>query len=207
MQKLDLKKDLKHLYSPSAKQVSEVDVPPMNYLMIDAEGDPNQGDVLQVTAEALYSISYTVKFMSKQECNLDYVVMPLEGLWDISGKSLEEFDFKADKALFVWTLMVMQPDHITADMIQRATEKARQKKNPARLDDVRFESYHEGRSAQILHIGSYDDEQENVDKIDQYIADQGCVMAKRHHEIYLSDPRRTDPAKLKTVLRHPMKPA
>lgn len=201
--KIDFKKELKHLYRPSAKQVVEVEVPKMNFLMIDGEGDPNTSEAYKEAVEALYSLSYTIKFAVKQgELGIDYVVMPLEGLWwadDMSAFTT------GDKSSWKWTLMIMQPDFVTEEMVQRATEEVRRKKNPAALDDVRFEAFEEGPCAQILHIGPFSEEGPTIEKLHRYIAETGRQLTGKHHEIYLSDVRRADPAKWKTVIRQPMK--
>lgn len=203
MQKLDHKKILKHLYNPSPKQVVAVDLPPMNYLMIDGRGDPNTSEDYKTAVETLYALSYALKFMSKKELDTDYVVLPLEGLWDMAIP-FQEFNFATDKHLFIWTMMIMQPDFIIEEMVNRVREQVRKKKNPANLDQVRFDCYAEGLSAQIMHIGPYADEARSVALIDAFVAEQGCIMHKKHHEIYLGDPRKVAPEKLKTILRHPM---
>ena len=206
IQKLDLKKDLKHLYNPSAKVVSIVDVPPMNFLMIDGQGDPNTAEAYQQALEVLYGLAYTLKFASKREAGIDYPVMPLEGLWwmEDMGQAYGDLDFTADKSLWLWTMMIMQPDHIKAAMVEDATDSLRRKKNPAALDRLRFEVFHEGVSAQVMHIGPYSAEKPTIDRVHAHIAESGAAPRGRHHEIYLGDPRRAAPEKLKTVLRHPV---
>lgn len=202
MANLDLKKTLKHLYAPSAKSVSVVDVPPMNYLLIDGTGSPKSQSYTDAV-EALYPLAYGIRALSKSAGDV-YTVMPLEGLWSYEGQEKETFKLsEADKDTFVWTLMILQPDHITPEMVEEARAIVRKKKAPIALDDVRFECYHEGESVQILHIGSYDDEGENVAKLHQHIKANGWKLGKKHHEIYLSDPRKVAPEKLKTVIRQP----
>jgi hypothetical protein len=204
--KLDLKKNLKHLYNPPTKKVVEVDVPPMNFLMLDGIGDPNTALEYQQAVETLYGLSYTLKFASKNQ-GVDFAVMPLEGLWwmDDMGNAYGERDFTADKSRWQWTMMIMQPDHITQAMFDSAVADLRRKKNPSALDKARFEHFHEGSSVQIMHIGPYSAEKPNIDRLHSYIAEHGCTEAGKHHEIYLGDPRRTAPEKLRTVIRQPMR--
>jgi len=205
MTNLDLKKTLKHLYNPSAKQVSIVDVPPMNYLMIDGEGNPSTSQYQQ-SVEALYNLAYGIRAISK-ETGIVFTVMPLEGLWSIKGQEAPPEDFNLtpeDKDNFIWTLMIMQPEHITSAMVEQARTIASQKKQPAQLlNEVRFEAYHEGESVQIMHIGSYADEGPTVERLHQHINDNGWALGALHHEIYLSDPRKVAPEKLKTIIRQP----
>ncbi|MCE1248065.1 MAG: GyrI-like domain-containing protein [Firmicutes bacterium] len=201
MEKRDFKKELKHLYNPSAKEVSFADVPPMTFLMLDGQGDPNNSPVFQAAVETLFTLSYTLKFMIKKgETAIDYGVMPLEGLW--WHDDMEKFSVE-DKSSWKWTLMIMQPELISAEMVEEA-RKVAEKKKPARLDEVRFESFHEGTAAQIMHIGPFSEEKPAVDKIHKYIEDQGKTKRGKHHEIYLSDIRKANPANWKTVIRQGM---
>ena len=200
MKKVDYKKKLKHLYGPSSKKIVIVEVPPMNYFMVDGEGGP-AAESYQQAIEALYGLSFTVKLNVKKGVGPDYTVMPLEGLWwakDITA-------FSADrKDEWQWKMMIMQPDHVTAKHVNAATKQLREKKNPLALDKIRFESYHEGPSVQILHIGPYDDEGPTIAQMHKFIDENGYQLHMKHHEIYLSDPRRSKPEKLKTVLRQPI---
>ncbi len=200
MSKIDLKKDLKHLYHPSAKEAAVVDVPPMNFLMIDGTGDPNVSVEYQKAIEALFSLSYTVKFKVKKITGVDYAVTPLEGLWWTDDPSQ-----LADKSLWKWTAMIMQPEFVTAELVTETLAAVREKKGLAALDRVRFETYHEGLSAQIMHIGPYDAEGPTIARLHGFIKESGYEPWGKHHEIYLSDPRRTAPEKLKTVLRQPVR--
>jgi hypothetical protein len=204
--KRDLKKELKHLYGPLAKTVTLVDVPPLNFLMIDGMGDPNMAQAYQDAVETLYAAAYALKFMSKNDPGIDYVVMPLEGLW--WAEPIEKFSLDR-RDLWRWTAMIMQPDHITAEMVEKAVAQARAKKNPPSLDKLRFDMYHEGLAAQILYTGPYAEEGPTIQRIHEWIEAQGYTYhgAKAHHEVYLSDPRRTAPEKLKTVIRQPMRVA
>lgn len=201
MNKIDFKKELKELYNPSSRDFTIVDVPKMNYLMIDGQGNPNTSPDYADVVEALYSVAYTLKFSSKK-LGKDYSVMPLEGLW--TADELDAFTTRA-KDTWKWTMMIMQPNWITDDMVKSAIETVRKKKNPRALDRIRFEAYEEGTSVQIMHVGSYDDEAPTLHKLHtKYMPEHGFTFGKPHHEIYLGDPRRTAPAKLRTILRQPV---
>jgi len=201
MTKIDFKKTLKHLYRPK-KKFEMVDVPTCNYLVVDGDGGP-VGQAYQDALAALYPVAYKLKFFSKIELEKDYVVPPLEGLW--WADDMETF-ITREKSAWKWTMMIMTPDWITSTMFADAIEQVRKAKNPVALDKVRLESYHEGLSVQIMHIGSYDDETPVLAELhNQYIPENGLVETGKHHEIYLSDPRRVAPEKLKTVLRQPVR--
>lgn len=202
--KVDFKKTLKHLYQPSAKKFEVVDVPPMQFLMIDGHGDPNTAQEYKNAVEALYAVSYQLKFMSKKELSKDYVVPPLEGLW--WAEDMETFTTKQDKSKWDWTMMIMQPEQITQEMVEAAVKQVQKKKNLPALPKLRLETYHEGLSVQILHIGSYDDEGPTIAQMHhEFMPENGYEEAGKHHEIYLSDPRKVVPEKLKTVLRQPIR--
>lgn len=202
MIKIDFKKELKHLYRPSAKKFSIVDVPAMQFLMIDGQGDPNTAQAYTDAIEALYAVAYTLKFASKKHLMRDFTVMPLEGLWWVEDMS----DFSAqDKDAWLWTAMIMQPDWIDGTMAEAAKEIAGGKKNLPALCKLRFESNTEGLAAQILYIGPYADEGPTIARLHAFIAENGYQPTGKHHEIYLSDPRRAAPDKLKTVIRQPMR--
>ena len=199
--KLDLKKDLKQLYNPSAKGCAIVDVPPMNFLMIDGRGDPNTAQEYKEAVEALYSAAYTLKFAMKKQ-GVDYGVMPLEGLW----WSDDMADFTVGRRSdWRWTMMIMQPDVVTADHTAEAIRAAQAKKGLPGLAKIRFESYCEGLSAQIMYFGLYKDEGPTIANVHKFIVESGYVLTGKHHEIYIGDPRRTAPEKLKTVIRQPMR--
>jgi hypothetical protein len=200
MEKLDLKKSLKPLYQPSAKEVMQVDVPPMKFLMIDGQGDPNTSPEYTQAIEALFSVSYMLKFMVKKGAlAIDYGVMPLEGLWWADDMSV----FAAnDKAFWQWTMLIMQPDFVTDELIMEAIQVARKKDFPA-LELLRLERFTEGRCAQILHIGPFSEEGPTIARVHQFI-DERSARRGKHHEIYLSDIRRAAPEKWRTVIRHPM---
>jgi hypothetical protein len=202
MTKIDFKKELKHLYRPSAKKMAIVDVQPLQFLMIDGQGDPNTSQAYAEALETLYAVAYTLKFMSKKELERDYVVMPLEGLWWV--EDMIEFSVE-NKDDWLWTAMIMQPDWISEEMVGAAKEAAAKKKDLPALPKLRFGAYHEGLAVQIMHIGSYADEGPTIARLHAFIAENGYQPAGKHHEVYLSDPRRTAPDKLKIVIRQPMK--
>lgn len=200
--KLDLKKSLASLYNPP-RTFGLVEVPAFNFLMIDGKGDPRSALAYGESVEALYAAAYTLKFKIKKEMGIDYAVMPLEGLW--WSEPIEVFSLDR-RDLWQWTMMILQPEQITPDLVEGALSEAKKKKKLPRLDQIRFESYHEGLSAQIMHLGPYVDEAPTLYRLHhEYIPAQGCEMVGKHHEIYLNDPNRTEPSKLKTVLRQPVR--
>jgi len=201
---LDLKKTLRHLYAPS-KSISVVNIPPFPYLMIDGKGNPNTSQQYLQSIQSLYSLSYTIRAMNKEKNGNTFTVMPLEGLWTYEGQENPSFKLtEKDKDTFEWTLMIMQPDFVTGEIVDEAKERVRKKKStPERLDDVRFETYEEGDAVQLMYIGAYDDEGPSVKKLHDYIEENGWKLDKRHHEIYLSDARKTAPERLRTVIRQP----
>ena len=203
MEKTDFKKTLKELYAPP-KNFVVVDVPSMQFLMADGHGDPNTAQAYQDALAALYAVAYKIKFHSKKVFEKDYVVPPLEGLW--WAQDMDSFSSQRDKSEWDWTMMIMTPDWISAQVFAEAVAQVRASKQPAALDTVRLERYQERLCVQIMHIGSYDDEApllETLHKI--YLPENGYAPNGKHHEIYLSDPRRVAPEKLKTVLRQPVK--
>jgi hypothetical protein len=202
MEKLDLKKELKHLYNPPSKAPVLLEVPPMNFLSVDGEGSPD-GPAAMQAMEALYPVAYTLKFSVRKSLAVDYAVMPLEGLWwaDDMGSFIS-----GDKQDWKWTYMIMQPDLITRQMVEQAVEEVRRQKNPAALDKMKFGRFDEGLAAQIMHIGPYSEEGPTVKMLHEFIHQKGLVfdgLRQKHHEIYLSDPRRSAPEKMKTVIRQP----
>ncbi|WP_346356110.1 GyrI-like domain-containing protein [Azotosporobacter soli] len=198
MEKIDLKKERKELYSASAKKCAMVDVPEMNFLMIDGQGNPNTSPKFQAAVEALFSVSYTLKFTIKKTQEIDYGVMPLEGLW-WSGNP-DDFA-SANKDDWKWTLMIMQPHYVTAELVQQAIEKVVEEKKIETVRKLRYEAFCEGSAAQILHIGPFSEEGPTVVKLHQFISENGYELRGKHHEIYLSDTRRAEPSKWKTVIR------
>jgi hypothetical protein len=203
MARLDLKRELKSLYAPSRKVVKDVIVPPMNFLMIDGEGDPNTSTAYRDAVEALFSVSYKVKFGIKRQGGVDYAVMPLEGLWWADDLSVFE---RREKRSWKWTMMIMQPPMVTGEAIRAGIEVVRKAKVLASLDGLRFESFEEGHCAQMLHIGPFSEEGPTIERIHAHIRSHGELRGK-HHEIYLSDIRRAAPEKWKTIIRQPMRKA
>ena len=201
MNKVDYKKEMKHLFNPPRDEFSFVDVPEMNFLMIDGQGDPNKEPAYQEAVEALYAVSYAVKFELKGG-GFDYVVPPLEGLW--WAQDMSAFD-REEKDKYIWTMMIMQPEQVTHDLVERLLPEVKRKKGLASLERLRLEKYHEGLSVQILYIGPYADEGPTISQMHTFIKDVGFEPAGKHHEIYLGDPRRTAPEKLKTVIRQPVR--
>jgi hypothetical protein len=199
--KVDLRKELKHLYNPSAREVSVVDVPEMSFLMVDGEGDPNTSEWYAQAVEALYAVSYALRFMVKKG-NADYAVMPLEGLW--WSDDMSRFT-ASDKDAWKWTMMILQPEEfVPAERFEETKVQVEKKKGlVSALASMRFESFREGRAAQILHIGPFAEEGPNIEKIHRFIEELGHERTGKHHEIYLSDPCRTAPERLKTVIRQP----
>jgi hypothetical protein len=205
MTKVDFKKTLKHLYRPSTKAFVVVDVPPMQFLMVDGHGDPNVAQAYADAVEALYAVAYKIKFISKRELERDYVVPPLEGLW--WAEDMETFAAKRDKGAWDWTMMIMQPEWIAQAVYDQAVEQVARSKDLPALSKLRLETFHEGLAVQIMHVGSFDDEAPTLDRMHhEFIPGHSYQMVGKHHEIYLSDPRRVAPEKLKTVLRQPIKP-
>lgn len=203
MGKIDFKKELKHLYNGKVGENVVVDVPSMNFLMIDGKGDPNIAPRFVQAIEALYPVAYTLKFMCKKELGQDYGVMPLEGRFWV--ENMDEFDAD-NKEAWLWTLIIMQPPMITDAMFSKAIEQVRIKKKPPALADIRFERLDEGCSAQVMYVGPYADEGPTIKKLHKFIDAEGGAFdgaVQKHHEIYLSDARRTDPSRLKTIIRQP----
>jgi hypothetical protein len=204
MIKIDLRKELKGLYNPPGGKFSLVEAPAMNFIMIDGAGDPNTSQEYQDAIEALYALSYTLKFTVKKEQALDYAVMPLEGLWWTDD--MAEFS-PANKSIWKWTAMIMQPQYVTPELFKGAMEQAGKKKRLPSLPKARFQNWQEGLSVQIMYTGPYADEGPLILKMHNYARDNGYVFdgrVRKHHEIYLNDFRRTAPEKLKTVIRQPV---
>jgi hypothetical protein len=204
MEKVDFKKQLQPLYAPPKKFVL-VEVPAMQFLMVDGHGDPNTAQTYQDALEALYAVAYKQKFISKQALAKDYVVPPLEGLW--WAEDMDNFTLQRDKTQWDWTMMIMVPDWITTAIFQDAIVQVQRAKSLTALHKLRMETYHEGLSVQIMHIGSYDAEGPVLAQLHQeYLPDHKLIENGKHHEIYLSDPRRVAPEKLKTIMRQPVAP-
>ncbi|WNV74277.1 GyrI-like domain-containing protein [Geodermatophilus sp. DSM 44513] len=201
--KIDLRKEL-DAYQATVHQFRLVDVPELQYLMIDGHGDPNTSPAFTQAAAALYPVAYKLKFASKRDLGRDYVVMPLEGLW--WAEEMESFTTSRDKSRWDWTLMIMVPGWIDHDLFATAVRQAGAKNHPARLDDVRLQALREGRCVQTLHIGSYDDEAAVLARMHHdVIPARGLRMVGRHHEIYLGDARKVASDRLRTILRQPVR--
>jgi len=206
MSPIDLVKDLRPLYSPSPRHPAIVEVPELAFLMIDGRGDPNASEAYQDALQALYGVAYTLKFtLKKAEPERDFKVAPLEGLWwaDAERPSLQ--DLQAERDSWTWTMMIAVPDEVTAAEVAVAAEAAARRRPSPALGLVRLERLAEGLAAQIMHVGPYSAEAPTIERLHAFVAEQGYELRGRHHEIYLGDPRRTAPERLKTVIRHPVR--
>lgn len=199
MEKLDLRKELKHLYQPSTESPVIVNVPTMRFLTIEGVGGVGEQS-FQEAIGALFNMGYPVKFGAKKRLEIDYPVMPLEGFyWSAEGG----FEFNSSRPEHMaWKLVMMVPDAIPDDFIEATRAEVAEKKNPPRLDDVRVETIAEGPSVQIMYVGPYDGEPATVERMLAFATEQGYEVAGAHHEIYIGDPNRAAPEKLKTVLRY-----
>lgn len=204
--KIDLRKELGRLYAPSAKKVEIVTVPEFGFVMLGGQLKPGESpgasQEFREAMMALYGVAYTLKFMSKlrKRNPIDYPLMALEGLWWVESG---EFDF-AKKEVWNWQLMIMQPKHITESMVQAALRQLKEKKGNPALDRMRFETFHEGLCIQIMHLGPYSEEPQTIERMKTFTQENGFSLRGKHHEIYLGDPRRAKPEKLRTILRHPV---
>ena len=205
MSKIDFKTEYRSMYTAPSKDFVLVDIPAMHYLMFDGHGDPNIAPEYAQAIEALYSLSYTLKFMSKRAFDRDYVVGPLEGLW--WAEDMTAFASR-QKDRWSWTMMILQPDWISDGHLQAAKAEVLMKKGLPGVESARLEALDEGLCAQILHIGPYDAEGPVLARLhDEWLPAQALRENGHHHEIYLSDPRKVAPDKLKTILRQPVKRA
>ena len=201
MKKIDFKKTLKPLYNPPAGEFASVEVPQMQFVKVDGEGDPNTAPTYRSAVEWLYGVSYAMKFAAKATLGKDYVVPPLEGLWWADDP--KSFVTRA-KDQWRWTMMIMAPDFVPRGMFENAVAKTSGKLGQA-PQSLRLEPYGEGLSLQTLHVGSYDDEGPVLARLHgEVMPSKGMAFNGPHHEIYLSDPRRTESARLKTILRQPV---
>lgn len=203
MDKIDFKKTMADLYNPKKGEFSQVEVPKLKYFMIDGKGDPNTSPDYVDAIQVLYAVSYTLKFMSKIQLAKDYSVPPLEGLW--WSKDMKVFQSgKKDK--WLWTMIIMVPDWISTSMVKSAIANAKEKKSELDFTKLRVESLAEGLCVQIMFIGAYRDEAPVIRQLhEEYLPANGLIPTGKHHEIYIGDPRKSDPAKLKTVIRQPVK--
>lgn len=200
--KIDLRKQLRHLYSSSTRP-NIIEVPPAKFLTITGRGEPG-GEAYQAALNALYSVAYAVKFKAKA-AGKDFVVMGLEGLWwwDDPQASFDE----VSREEWNWKSMIRQPDFIAPEMVEEAKAEAMKKKGLGEIERVVLEEFHEGLSAQIMHIGPYSEEGVTIAKLHEFVQENGYKMRGYHHEIYMSDPRRTAPERLKTIIRQPIEKA
>ena len=202
--KIDVKKTLDS-YRATAGEFRIVEIPDLQYLMIDGHGDPNTSPAFAAALETLYPVAYSLKFASKLTLGRDYVVPPLEGLWWADDMAAFTSGSKSD---WDWTVMILAPEWIDAVMVTAAVEQSRAKNGDRRFDDLRLETLSEGLCVQTLHLGSFDTEAEVLTRMhEEFIPEHGLELTGTHHEIYLSDPRRTAPDKLRTILRQPVREA
>jgi hypothetical protein len=202
VEKLDFRKMMKALWQPPVGRFTIVDVPKMQFAMVDGKGDPNVSEDYKAAVQWLYGVSYALKFASRRELGRDYTVAPLEGLWWADDMA----DFvRGDKSRWQWTMMIMQPDWIARPMFDAAVARAREKLG-APPPGLRLEDYDEGLSVQVMHVGPYSAEGPTLARLHgEFLPANGLKETGRHHEIYIGDPRRTAPEKLKTVLRQPVR--
>ncbi len=199
MQTIDHKKTLKELYSARKNRPAIVDVPELQFLMFDGHGNPEETPLMQEGFQGLYSVAFTIRFAIKDRDEVAFTVMPPEGIFWSSGDDLDPDDMDA----WNWTLMLMQPDFVTQNDLNEAKQQALEKGN-APAEHVRLEAFHEGLSAQVMHVGPYDAEAPTIELLHAFIADEGYQNRGKHHEIYLGDPRRAKPENLKTIIRQPI---
>lgn len=199
--KIDLVREMKDLYKPSAKKPAIVEVPEMSFLMVDGRGAPESEEFMQAMM-VLYGIAYTLTFSLKNEGRNNFKVMPLEGLWWMKGT--REFDVNARDS-WQWRVMIALPDEVTAADVSRAKKELREKKDPPGLPKLRFKKFTEGKAVQIMHIGPYSAEGPTIRALHQFAKDSGFRLTGKHHEIYMGDPRRSAPEKLKTIIRQPVR--
>lgn len=203
MTKVDLKTTRGDYFKALQDEFVLIDVPRFNFVMVDGQGNPNSSPDYEAAVSAIYAVSYKLKFMSKAS-GRDYVVPPLQGLW--WADDMDDFVARR-KDRWRWTMMLMVPDWVTASSVSEAVKTFRAKDGEV-PDTLRFEAFEEGRSAQILHVGSYDDEAPTIARLhNEFLPANALVENGKHHEIYLSDPRRVAPEKLKTILRQPVRAA
>lgn len=198
------KREFKELYLPKSNPTI-IDVPSMRFAMIDGEGDPN-GEEFSLATAALYSFSYAVKMSYKSKevppGFYDYTVFPLEGVWDL----VDQTKSISDKSNYAYSIMIRQPDFLTDELFERFITETKKKKSSAYLEKIKYHTITEGLCCQMLHIGSYDNEPASFEIMKQYCFERGYERSSyKHREIYLSDPRKTEAGKLKTVLRFNVK--
>ncbi len=200
MEKIDYKKVFKEFYNSPRNPVI-VQVPQFNFIMVDGKGDPNTSQEYQEALGVLYGVSYSIKFNLKKESRVDYKVMPLEGLWWVE----DDLNFGMEKKdKWSWTAMIMQPNAVTHNDVIEAKSQLQIKKKPVALPKVRFEAFKEGLAVQIMYLGPYSDEAPTIERLHAFAESEGYSLRGKHHEIYLGDPRRTAPEKLRTIIRQPI---
>ncbi len=205
MKNLDYKKDFEHLYIPPSEPVL-VDVPPALYAVVRGRGNPNDNPEFQASMQALYTLTWTIKMLPKKGITPDgyypYTIFPLEGLWDMDVSEMGA-DVNLDKEKFVWDVMIRQPDFVTQELVDAVRDMVSKKKDPPDMSLLRLQTITDGLSVQMMHIGPYDAEAASFAKMDEFCTAKGLTRVGRtHREIYMGDPRKTDPAKLKTVIRY-----
>lgn len=192
--------ELARLQRAKAGRPEIVDVPEAGFLIVDGQGDPAGGGAYAEAVEALYAVAYGLRFRLRRE-GTDFKVMPLEGLWSTSATG----DVWGSREQWQWTMMIAQPEAVTASVVESTVAAAARRRPNRWLARVRLERFLEGRCAQLLHVGPYGEaERPSVEALHRFIAERGLVERGRHHEVYLNDPRRTAPERLRTVLRHPV---
>jgi hypothetical protein len=204
--KIDYTKTLGSLYQQPKKEISILEVPAMNFLTIRGRGDPNGSAEYSQAVGALYSLAYALKFAIKKGPQaIDYAVLPLEGLW--WAEDMRRFNLE-DRSEWLWQMMIMQAEYVTQELFTRIVEEVHRKKNPPKLDEVRFERFEEGLCAQVFHAGPYGEaERPTTDRLHAFISAQGYEKTGKHHEIYFNSPLRSAPDKLKTIIRQPIRKA
>jgi hypothetical protein len=201
----DFKKEYKYLYTPKPGKPGIVEVPDFKYIMIDGQGYPGTSEEFCRKMQVLYGLAYTIKFGMKldKENPFDFKVAACSGLWH--ADDMTAFAEEGRKEEWKWTIMILQPDQVNTAIFEKAKEELKKKKNPPDIDRVYFKVYQEGLCAQVMHIGPYDREKPTIEMLHKFFKDRGYTFNGRHHEIYLGDPRRTQPEKLKTIIRQPIK--
>ena len=198
---VDLRRELAELYT-APDTPTLVDVPELGYLMIDGHGNPNTAPEYAEAVQALYSVAYTIRFaLKRRDGPVDAPVMPLQGLWWVPDMSTFTIE---DKSAWQWTMLILQSSHVTPELTAEARETAARKKGLPAIDRVRLERYTEGRAAQVLHRGPYSAEGPTIEALHRFISERGLALRGKHHEIYLGDPRRSAPEKLRTIIRQPV---
>jgi hypothetical protein len=201
MEKKDYKKEFASFYQVKKGTPVMVDVPDFNFIQLEGEGNPNTNPLFAKTIEALFSVAYTAKFMIKKTKEIDFGVMPLEALWWTDDMN----EFSPDnKDIWKWTCMIMQPPEVNAEIISEAKKQAKEKKNNELIEKIRYDKFHEGRAAQILHIGPYSEEAPTIATLHEFVKNNGYKLSGKHREIYLNDKRRCASSKLKTIIRQPV---